>query len=176
MEYSDVFIATAISVASLMLATWLVSLVMRDASIVDIIWGAGFVLIAWVAFSRRDGELVRSLTLALATSVWGLRLSAYLAWRNLGHGEDFRYQRMRRHWGTKFPIVSLLTVFALQGVLMWVVSLPVQLGQASMETGSRVLLFAGAGIALAGLVFESVGDYQLSRFKSDPDNLGLVMD
>lgn len=58
-------------------------------------------------------------------AVWGLRLSGYLAWRNLGHGEDYRYQAMRKKYGERFGLISLVVVFGLQGVLAWVVSLPV---------------------------------------------------
>jgi steroid 5-alpha reductase family enzyme len=108
--------------------------------------------------------------------VWGLRLAGYLLWRNAGHGEDPRYVAMRRHWGPRFPIISLVTVFALQGVLMWIVSLPVQLAQ--LEPGGPIGVLDGLGVLLfaVGLTFESLGDWQLARFKADPKSAGQVMD
>jgi len=108
--------------------------------------------------------------------VWGLRLAGYLGWRNAGHGEDPRYVAMRRHWGPRFPLISLATVFALQGVLMWIVSLPVQLAQ--LEPGGPLGVLDAVGVLLfaVGLTFESVGDWQLARFKADPSNAGQVMD
>lgn len=97
-----------------MVSTWLLSLLLRDASIVDIIWGAGFVLTALVTFAVADGTDARRWLLALMTTLWGGRLALYLLWRNAGKGEDPRYQAMRRHWGDRFWIVSLGTVFLLR--------------------------------------------------------------
>lgn len=172
----DVLLATAVAVALLMVATWVVSLVLRDASIVDITWGAGFVVVAWTALvAAGEGGALRFL-LALMVSAWGLRLTGYLAWRNLGHGEDPRYQAMRAAQPA-FPLLSLLTVFALQGALMWVVSLPVQAAMGLDHEGAiGPLAILGVAVWLVGLAFESVGDLQLARFKADPANAGRVMD
>ena len=127
----SVLLAAAATIVVLMLGTWVLSLVWRDASIVDPVWPLGFVLVVWVtrAVAAGHGNPTRQWILVAMTTVWGLRLSGYLAWRKRGAPEDPRYRAMRRHWGERFPTVSLLTVFGLQGVLMWVVSLPVQLGQ-----------------------------------------------
>jgi len=168
--------ANAIGVALLMVLTWLISLPLRNASIVDIVWGAGFVLVAWITFVIADGVDGRQLLLTLLTTVWGSRLAGYLLWRNAGKGEDFRYRSMRRRQGPGFPIRSLVTVFALQGVLMWVVSLPVQLGSVASTPSVGVLAIVGASVWLLGFGFESVGDFQLARFKADPGNEGRVMD
>ena len=107
--------------------------------------------------------------------MWGLRLGGYLFWRNHGNGEDFRYRAMRKHYGPKFPIISLATVFGLQGVLMFMVSLPVQLGQADATPDVGVIAYAGVALWLVGLFFEVVGDAQLARFKANPANSGTVM-
>jgi steroid 5-alpha reductase family enzyme len=167
----------AAAVAALMFVTWLVSVAVRDASIVDPVWGAGFVLVAWVVRFSVDGDAARQWLLVAMTTVWGLRLAGYLAWRKRGAGEeDFRYQAMRRRFGARFWWVSLFTVFAVQGVLMWVVSLPVQLGQVPDDPGLGVLAGIGVAVWAAGLFFEVVGDAQLARFKADPANRGTVMD
>ena len=171
----EVLIGAALAVAALMMVTWIISVVVRDASIVDIVWGLGFVVVAWVTFARADGDATRRWLLAGMTTLWGLRLSTYLALRNLGHGEDPRYQAMRRSIGPKFPIVSLVTVFGLQGVLMWTVSLPVQLGQVR-ATAVGPIAVVGVVVWAVGLGFEAVGDAQLARFKRDPGNKGAVMD
>ena len=160
---------------------WLLSLVLRDASIVDIAWGAGFVFVAWtsgVQAGLLSGELgPRALLCALLVSAWGLRLAFYLLWRNWGAGEDVRYVRMRKHWGARFPLVSLFTVFWLQGGLMWIVSLPVQLVMLRSGDSALGLLDAVAVLGFAcGLGFEAIGDWQLARFKADPRNRGAVMD
>ncbi|MFN0093666.1 MAG: DUF1295 domain-containing protein [Dehalococcoidia bacterium] len=165
------------SIAVLMVAVWAISVAIRDASIVDIAWGAGFVVVAWTAFLAGDGDGARQWLAVILTSIWGLRLSAYLARRNLGKGEDYRYRAMRRHWGPRFPIISLATVFGLQGVLMFVVSLPVQM--VAVEDGPDGLIwidYLGLAFWLAGFGFEAIGDWQLARFKADPANKGKVMD
>ena len=171
----EVMLWSAIAIAALMLGTWLLSVALKNASIVDIVWGLGFVVVAWVANSVGDGLDSRKWLLTVMTSVWGLRLGGYLYWRNHGHGEDFRYRAMRKKHGSRFPIVSLYTVFAFQGLMMFIVSLPVQLGQADDTPKVGVVAYVGVALWLVGLFFEGVGDAQLARFKADPANSGKVM-
>ena len=174
---ASVLLACAGAVTVLMLVTWLVSLLVRDASIVDIIWGAGFVVVAATAAVVGNGFPDRRYLLLTLVGVWGVRLSSYLAWRNLGHGEDYRYQAMRKKHGDRFWLVSLVQVFLLQGVLMWVVSLPVQLAASADEpAGFGPLALLGIAVWMVGLLFESVGDAQLASFKARPENEGKVMD
>ena len=166
-----------------MVLLWLISLAVRDASIVDIFWGPGFVLVAWAVFAwvgahdlPAGGEARRWLLVSLVT-VWGLRLGGYLAYRNLGKAEDYRYVAMREKAGDRFWIISLFKVFLLQAFFLWVVSLPVQAGQLpSAPGGLGPLAIIGAAVWAVGLFFEAVGDAQLTRFKADPANKGRVMD
>ena len=166
----------AAAIAILMIGTWLVSLVLRNASIVDIVWGLGFVVVAWAVRLTGNGDGAHPWLLVGMATVWGLRLSIYLFVRNHGNGEDFRYQAMRRKYGERFGLVSLVTVFLLQGVIMWTVSLPLQLGQVRSDTTVGVVGVIGLVVWLVGLGFESVGDAQLAAFKKDPANAGKVMD
>ena len=155
---------------------WLLSLPTRNASLADVFWGPGFVLLAWLSFAQADGYLGRKLLLALLTTAWGLRLSLHIAWRNWGQGEDRRYQAWRAKRGESFWWVSLFTVFLTQAVLLWLVSLAVQIGQVS-PTPARLtgLDLGGALVWAAGFTFEAVADWQLARFKADPANRGRVM-
>ena len=168
-------LVSAVAILALMLCTWVLSVLVKNASIVDIVWGLGFVLVAWVVRVSADGNDARQWLLTTMVSVWGLRLGGYLFWRNHGNGEDFRYRAMRKHYGPKFPIISLATVFGLQGVLMFVVSLPVQLGQADATPDVGPIAYAGVAVWLVGLFFEVVGDAQLAKFKANPANSGTVM-
>jgi steroid 5-alpha reductase family enzyme len=114
----------------------------------------------------------------MLVTVWGLRLAIHLYLRNRGHGEDPRYRAMRRRWGeSRFPVVSLFTVFVFQGVLLWIVSLPIQVAMLSSEP-NRITWLDGVGIVLwaVGFLFETVGDLQLTGFRTDPVSEGLVMD
>jgi steroid 5-alpha reductase family enzyme len=158
-------------------ALWAVSVALKDTSIVDIFWGSGFVVIAWVTYAVADGAPPRKLLLAGLTTLWGLRLTIHLARRNLGKGEDFRYAAMRRRHGDRWPLRSLWAVFWGQGILMWIVSLPVQAGQFD-PTPAHLTWFDGLGVAIfaVGFFFETVGDLQLERFKADPASTGQVMD
>lgn len=169
----NVLVTSATVISVLMVLTWLISLVLRDASIVDLIWGLGFVLVAWASFLTAESE---DWTLPFLTTVWGLRLSSYLAWRNHGQPEDYRYRAMRNHYGKSFPWVSLLTVFGLQGLIMWIVSLPLQAGAISTNPDWHWLLIPGVVFWATGLCFEAIGDWQLARFKANPVNAGSVCD
>jgi steroid 5-alpha reductase family enzyme len=155
---------------------WLLSLPTRNASLADIFWGLGFVLIAWLSFALTGGYLGRKLLLALLTTAWGLRLSLHIAWRNWGQGEDRRYQDWRAKRGASFWWVSLFTVFLIQAVLLWLISLAVQFGQISPAPARFTGLdFLGSLVWAAGFTFEAVADWQLARFKADPANRGKVM-
>jgi steroid 5-alpha reductase family enzyme len=171
---SDAFLINACVIAGLMLTVWLISLPLKDVSIVDIAWGLGFVLVAWATYVA-GGVAESGLLLPVLTTVWGFRLGGYLAWRKIGTPEDFRYREMRNHHPRSFPIHSLLTIFALQGVLMWIIALPLQTVNPS-GAPSIALTLIGVLLWSFGFAFESVGDWQLARFKSDPANDGRVMD
>ena len=172
---SHAMLVSALAIVVLMLSTWVLSLILKNASIVDIVWGLGFVMVAWVVRLSTDANNARQWLLVAMVTVWGLRLAGYLFWRNHGNGEDFRYRAMRKHYGSRFGLISLVTVFALQGALMFVVSLSVQLGQADATPNIGVIAYIGVALWLVGLFFEAVGDAQLARFKADPANQGMVM-
>ena len=110
------------------------------------------------AWKISDADSQRGTVLAVLTTLWGVRLGGYLWWRNHGKGEDFRYQAMRKHYGSKFALKSLFIVFGLQGALMWVVSLPVQLGQMTNNAKIGVVGVIGIVVWAIGFLFESVGD------------------
>lgn len=177
MPVTSVFIATLTATLLAFVLLWLLSLRLKDAGIVDIFWGLGFAQIAIVAAALAPGYAWRKLLITELTVLWGLRLAAYLFWRNAGHGEDYRYQAMRRRAGARFALVSLYSVFGLQAALMWIVSLPVQVAQLG-PTPDHLTWLDGFGALLwaVGITFEAVGDLQLARFKADPVNQGTVMD
>jgi len=169
--------ATAVWNAAVFFALWQVSLRRRDASLVDVYWGPGFAAIAAIAYAGAPAPGARGALLLAMTALWGLRLGAHLGWRNRGRGEDPRYAAMRRRHGERFARVSLWTVFGLQAALMWVVSLPVQVALLRpAAAGLGALDAIGAALWATGLFFESVGDWQLARFRADPASRGQVMD
>lgn len=162
-------------IAGCMFSLWLLSLRLKDASIVDIFWGLGFVVVAWVSLFSAGELLDRHWLLALLVTLWGCRLAGYLAWRNVGKGEDSRYTEMREKPGRNFALFSLVVVFGLQGLIMWVVSWPLQAAMLGTQPWNWLDLL-GITLWIVGLGFESIGDWQLARFKADPANKGKVMD
>lgn len=175
------YLLAAIVIACQMIFLWLLSIPLRNVSIIDIGWGIGFVLVAWIV-SWND-------LLMLMVTAWGIRLAYYLAVRNLGKPEDYRYAAMRQKHGPSFVWSSLFRVFALQGVIMWIVALPI-IARATGVSGGRPhvvatrsdWIFLGVTIAtglllwVVGMIFEAVSDWQLWEFKSKSWNKGKVMD
>jgi steroid 5-alpha reductase family enzyme len=162
---------------ALMFLLWLISLVLHNSSIVDIFWGAGFVLSAWVYYLiTPEGFLLRKLLIAVLTSIWGLRLTLHVLLRNWGKPEDFRYQKWRKESGKVWWIKSLFQVFLLQGLLMWIISVPLMVSQQSTLPAKITLFdFLGILVWIVGFFFEAVGDAQLTRFKNNPANKGKLL-
>ena len=165
-----------LAVAAMMITGWLISLAYRNVTIVDSLWGLGFVLIAWLTYAVSDGYENRKLLIAVLVTLWGLRLSIYLSWRNWGKGEDPRYGSWRKNSGDRFWLISLFKVFILQALFLWVISVAVQVGQLAAKPATLTWLDClGTFLWATGFIFESTGDWQLARFKSDPVNRGRVM-
>jgi steroid 5-alpha reductase family enzyme len=166
----------ALAVAALMLLTWALSIRLRDVSIIDPVWGPAFAILALIAALIGTGCAGRRWLLLALTAIWGLRLGWHLTRRKLSdHEEDRRYGAMRAAHPSNFALWSLFWVFTVQGVLVLVVSLPVQV---AAQAGGRLTaaIVPGLVVYLVGLGFESVGDAQLARFRADPANRGQVMD
>lgn len=149
----------------------------HDPSYVDAFWGVGFVVVAVSTLLLTDGDPTRTALVVGITAIWGLRLGGYLLWRWRTSGPDLRYQRMlARHQGHEAAFLWK-SVFLLQAVLLWVVSLPVQVGQVyDQPEGLSALNLAGALLAVFGIVFEATADAQLVAFRADPSNRGQVLD
>jgi len=156
---------------------WLLSLVIKDSSIIDIFWGTGFVIVAWFYAWDLDWALIglRDFILLSMVSIWGLRLSIYLAMRNLGNPEDYRYAAWRKENGKNWWWFSFFKVFTLQGVLLWIIS-SIFLPSLMIKGDLTLLDYIGIGFWSIGFFFEAVGDWQMMRFKKYSVNKGKVMD
>lgn len=162
-------------IMSILTALWLLSLVLKDASIIDIFWGFGFVTIAWFYYYSLDNQGVRPLLICGLVTIWGLRLSIHLAIRNVGKGEDYRYQAWREANGNNWWWLSFFRVFLLQGLILWIISSPLLLAMISPYQNLQVLDYVGVMLFSVGFFFEAIGDWQLTQFKKNPANKGKVL-
>ena len=161
--------------AGLALLTWIASLVRRDASLVDRTWSLMIAGPALAYAAQIGWGWPRAIALLSLVVAWGVRLGAYITWRNWGHGEDRRYQEIRTRNEPHFALKSLVLVFALQAVLAWVVSMPA-LAALAGDRPFGALDILGIAVAVAGFLFEAIGDAQMAAFKADPAHRGQVMD
>jgi steroid 5-alpha reductase family enzyme len=179
MEIAQLLVPNLLLSITLFVFLWLINLRLRDPSFIDSWWALGMVVLAGLSFVSTGQGGKHALLLTGLCAAWGLRLSIYLLWRWRKHGPDRRYSTMmalaksERGWG--YATASLLLVFALQMPLQFLVSLPVQLGQLGPDVGLGPLALLGAALALFGIGFETIGDFQLVAFKADPTNAGKVL-
>lgn len=156
-------------------ATWLLSIPLRNVSIVDSVWSLLIAAAGGSYFLGATGVAPRALLVMLAVVAWAARLAIYITVRNWGHGEDRRYQEIRARNQPNFAVKSLYLVFAFQALLAWLVSLPL-LAAINSPRPIGWLDYAGAALWLLGFLWESFGDWQLAHFKADAANRGKVMD
>lgn len=168
------WIDAVVVILSAVTLLWLLSLALKDVSIVDIWWGPGYPIIFATLAGFSWALPLRAQVMMVLLLCWGLRLGLFLAWRNLGHGEDSRYQAMRAR-DPAFAWTSLVKVFWLQGSLQLLISLPLYwiVSADSVLTLWDQISFV---VLLAGILIETLADLQLARFKADPNSKGQVMD
>ena len=173
----QVWLVALATISAMMVVTWVASVLQRDASLVDRVWGMAFAVAAWTYAIYGEVETVRGRLVVALVTIWGVRLSAHITWRNRRHGEDKRYAAMRARNPQWFPVRSLPTIFLLQAALAWVISLPL-LAAVTTSLPKELTWLDGVGLVLwvVGFVFEAGGDWQLSRFLADERNRGRVMD
>jgi steroid 5-alpha reductase family enzyme len=177
MSFIEIVLVNLTLILGLMTLLWVISLILKNSSIVDIFWGFGFVVSTWLIFVlTSEGFLFRKLILSLLVTTWGLRLSIHILKRNWGKEEDFRYQAWRKEAGKSWWWRSYFQVFILQGFLMWVIAIPLIAAQIGTNS-NKVMIWDVLGIIVwvIGFFFEVVGDVQLARFKANPANKGKVM-
>ncbi len=168
------FLILAIILFVYMNGWFVVSLMKKRNDVADTAWGLGFVLLAWTGFFLGESS-TRGLVACLLVSVWGLRLAWHIHRRNRGRSEDPRYQAWRIAWGKWFVVRSWAQVFVLQGMLLYLIVLPVLLIHRIGANGFGVLDMAGVLVWLLGFGFESVGDAQLARFIQSKPLPGTIL-
>jgi steroid 5-alpha reductase family enzyme len=155
--------------------TWLYSLYRKDVSIVDSLWSLMLLAAATTYLTFAENYSARNILLLVLVTLWALRLSVFLTVRNWNKEEDRRYREIRANNQPNFGIKSLYIVFGLQGVLAWIISIPLLLSF-SIDGDIGVIEMIATGLWMTGFLFESIADWQLYRFKSNSANRGEVLD
>ena len=176
MPLLELFASSGLLLLGFMILLWLVSLLLKNAGIMDIFWGIGFVVLTWTAYTSAPGFLPRKILTCMMITLWGLRLAIHIGLRNWGKQEDFRYAGWRETHGARWWWFSFFQVFLLQGLLIWIISVPILAAQIS---GVPAILTPLDMIAVLvwgfGLIFETVADVQLTRFKRVASNKGKLL-
>jgi steroid 5-alpha reductase family enzyme len=173
MEFLQPFLAVGVIILVYITVLWSISLALRNSSIVDIFWGLGFVIAAWAYHVLTpEGLAARKVLLLALVTLWGLRLSFYILWRNWRRAEDFRYAKWRAESGARWWWKSFLQVFLLQGLLLWVISAPLLAAQLRSPNSSLTWI---DGVALGVWLVDFLqghGRLALAR-RANPANKGV---
>jgi steroid 5-alpha reductase family enzyme len=175
--FPEILGAAALAILVYVTLIWLLSLPLKNSGIIDVFWGPGFMLANGVALALGDnGFPARKRLVTALVCVWALRLAVYIFARNHGKGEDFRYRAWREANPKNWWRLSFFKVFLLQGVVMWIVALPLLAAQFSAAPSQLIWLdYFGAALWAVGFFFEAIGDAQMFRFKSNLANRGKLM-
>lgn len=175
-ETVDQLVRIIVAVLFYQTAFFVIASLRRDNSLADVAWGGGFILVAFLSAGIGVGWVARTVLVTALITLWGLRLAIHITVRGLGKGEDFRYAEWRERWGRWLLPRAYVQVFLLQGAVLLVIASSVILVNLRSDAGLSWLDAVGGGIWIAGFLIESVADWQLHRFTSDPANRGKVMD
>lgn len=166
-------VVTGYATFLLFISTFLLGVLIRNNGIVDVIWGTGFVVIAYLSYLL-SGSADRSALILSLVAIWGFRLALHIFSRNFNRGEDFRYANWRKQWGGGWVIRSFVQIYLLQWLLMQLVSLPIVLS-ANATRALGLLDWVGLLVFALGFFFEVVGDAQLTSFIRNKKNKGKLM-
>lgn len=172
--------AGAAACVVIMLVLWVLGIVKRNFSYVDIGWSANFAVLALMYGLLGTGDPIRRALICFMYAIWSLRLALHLTRRIVGEPEEGRYVKLRQDWGAGAGAsetglnLKFLAFFEFQALLNIVLSVPMLLAVMNPGPAMHPLEVAGVLVWLAALCGESVADAQLARFKRDPASKGKV--
>lgn len=169
------FLILGLIVLGYMTLWYFVSLIKQRNDVADIAWGLGFVVVSWSALLLTHNNNIGNILVSVLVTIWGLRLSIHIYYRNKGKGEDYRYLAWRAQWGHWFTLRSYLQVYVLQGALLYIIALPVLVLHTHPFLKLNIAAYLGVCVWCIGFFFETRGDAQLARFIKDPNNKGKIL-
>ena len=170
----------AIIVFCYMVMMFIIGLIIKDNSKIDVAWAMGFLLItaySFGMFSEQDGRQISSL---ICIALWALRLSGHILERGCGKPEDFRYAAWRKEWKC-FHLRAFFQIYMLQGIFMYAIAVPALLTNfmnwpyLDPFTGESVPIVVGVIVWLIGFLFESISDFQLRQHVKNPEMRGKII-
>lgn len=178
-----IIIFSALALFIFMHIAFVVGTALKNNGVIDSFYGLGYVVVAWTSLILMGSLSIRHIITTILVSIWGFRLFFYVTIRNWGESEDYRYQAIRKSYGDKVLSKSYVKIYLFQGLIIFLVGFPALFINSTETTPtlsifeiSTISLLLGVIIWIMGFYFESVGDYQLRKFKKNPENKGQVMD
>jgi steroid 5-alpha reductase family enzyme len=178
---NDMFITNAIVLLVFFTLFFVIAQVKKNNGLADMAWGLGFVItaISSAIYQLIQGNqiVIGSWIILILVLIWGLRLFFYIGIRNWNRPEDFRYVNMRKKWQTNVALKAYVYVFLLQGLLNYLIGLPIQFSFAHSKANTSIwILLIGTVLWIIGFYFEAKGDAELKAFKKNPENKGKILD
>lgn len=173
---NNIYINVGILLLIYFFVIFIAAQILKNNSIVDSFWGPGFFLVALYTFLVSENKGLRAIIVSLLVTIWSFRLFTHITIRNWNKPEDYRYINMRKRWGTSFPrLKAFLNVFVLQGVLLYIIALPIMGANTMINQELKAINYIGIVVWIIGFFFESVGDKQLKDFIQNKNNKGKLM-
>jgi steroid 5-alpha reductase family enzyme len=160
----SLLIFSSISILIYFTLVYILSTLLKRTDIVDIAWGLGFIFLTILLFLKQDIFNTTHILLLIFVGIWGTRLATHIFFRNKGKKEDYRYEEFKKKFGNNFWWRSYFEIFLLQGVLMILVSMPIIISFAYSNSTLSILNYIGIIVWIFGYLFETISDYQLSKF------------
>ena len=166
---------------------FVVGTVKKNNGIMDIFYGPAFIVVGGMSLLMSmllNGSIsYRQIVILTLIIIWAVRLASYLYVRNQGKPEDYRYQALRKRWKTNIPLKSFLKIYLFQGILIFLISIPVWFVNISYNPPitspfdiNSITMWLGTIFWVIGFLFETIGDFSLYAFKKNPENKGKIMD
>ncbi len=147
----------------------------RNASLADVGFGTGLGLVA-IGFSLlTTGDVTRRVVVATMVTAYAMRLAVYIGKNRVLHAtEDQRYQTLRRRWNSRGGRAEcwFFVYFLGQAAAIAIFSVPMLVLMSNPAPLWNVWEVWGGIIWALGVGGESVADFQLNRFRRNPNNRG----
>ena len=159
----------------IMMLVWLWAYKIKNAGIVDIFWAFNFTVIAATIWLLANGYEPRKNIVCLLAGLWSLRLGIYLLIRVGSHlnEEEGRYKQLRNEWAPN-PDRKFFFFFQMQAISNIFLATPFFITSINTEQGLSVFEKVGALLWLVSILGEGISDWQLKKFKRNPENKGKV--